>query len=197
MDDPSAHLQPSLTDLETWSNEQQESFRQQIAANEIKTANKENSRSLSEEALKKRKEREERKRLAAQKLALEADIEDINATTPTIDPSEGMARERAIHTAHSTMPDESASSTNYVITIPAASEYSWYSPDRAVFATIEAAQKEGIWTYPSNLNERARCGVFRGLWEQGYFMGSGIKFGGDYLVYPGLSYSSVNIWETF
>ncbi|TEB36219.1 tRNA-intron endonuclease catalytic domain-like protein [Coprinellus micaceus] len=51
--------------------------------------------------------------------------------------------------------------------------------------TIEAARQAGIWDYPANLQERARCGVFRGLWDQGYYMGVGIRFGGEYLVYPG------------
>ncbi len=137
--------------------------------------------------MKKRREREERKRATAQKLALETGAEDINVPAQSTVPSQGEAREKTINTSHSaTQAEESASSSGYVITVPAASEYQWYSLDKAVFSTIEAAQKAGVWMYPSNLSERARCGVFRSLWKQGYFMGSGIKFGGDYLVYPGL-----------
>lgn len=180
MDDPSAHLQPSLSDLEAWNDEQQASFRQQMAVNEIKSAKEGNNRSLSEEAMKKRKEREERKRMATQGPTFGADTEDINTPAQIVEPSQGEMRGNMSRITHST------SSTGHVITIPAASEYQWYTPDEAIFPTIEAAQKAGIWTYPSNLNERARCGVFRSLSEQGYFMGSGIKFGGDYLVYPGL-----------
>lgn len=33
--------------------------------------------------------------------------------------------------------------------------------------------------------KNARIEVFRDLWKQGYFMGSGLKFGADFLVYPG------------
>ncbi|KAF9452288.1 tRNA-intron endonuclease catalytic domain-like protein, partial [Macrolepiota fuliginosa MF-IS2] len=183
VNDPSAHLQPDLAELESWNDEQQASFRQQIAASEVKTAQKENSRSLSEEALKKRKEREERKRLAAQKLAEDTNAEDISVPGPQ-EPEKSRIGERQPAPGLVT-PELSVSSANYTITIPAPSEHQWYSPDKATFAEVEAAQQAGVWTYPSNLYERARCGVFRGLWKQGYFMGSGIKFGGDYLVYPG------------
>ena len=33
--------------------------------------------------------------------------------------------------------------------------------------------------------KNARIEVFRDLWKKGYFMGSGLKFGADFLVYPG------------
>lgn len=33
--------------------------------------------------------------------------------------------------------------------------------------------------------KKARIEVFRDLWKNGYFMGSGLKFGADFLVYPG------------
>lgn len=183
VDDPAAHIQPSLSELESWNNEQQVSFRQQVAANELKAAKKDKSRPLSEEATKKRKEREERKRLAAQKLVQEVNAEDINVPSPSPETTQG-EEETLDKTSRSATPELSALA-NYTITIPAISEYQWYSSDQVTFPTIVAAQEAGVWTYPSNLNERARCGVFRSLWEQGYFMGSGIKFGGDYLVYPG------------
>jgi tRNA-splicing endonuclease subunit Sen34 len=169
-------MQPSLVELESWNKEQQALFRQQVVANESKVA-KEQTRSLTEDAIRKRKEREERKRLAAQKLAKEA-TNDIDAFSPAPEPAAKdeplIAQERSIPTG------------TYTISIPAVSdEYQWYSPQHATFSTITSAQQTGVWLYPSDLNERARYGVFRSLWEQGYFMGSGIKFGGDYLVYPG------------
>ncbi len=74
----------------------------------------------------------------------------------------------------------------YNIVVPAEStSLSWYHPDSSRYDSMTAAKEAGLWSYPSNLQERAKCGIFRSLWEQGYFMGSGIKFGGDYLVYPG------------
>ncbi|EKM83044.1 hypothetical protein AGABI1DRAFT_34260 [Agaricus bisporus var. burnettii JB137-S8] len=177
IDDPTAHAQPNLVEIESWNNEQQALFRQQTVANEAKFAKQEQSRSLSEDAIQKRKEREERRRLAAQKLA--QDVNNDNGLFST--ESEPVTKEATLATPQSSIP-----TGTYTISIPASSEeYQWYSPHHATFSTIESAQKAGIWTYPSNLNERARCGVFRSLSEQGYFMGSGVKFGGDYLVYPG------------
>lgn len=183
VDDPSAHLQPSISELESWNDEQQASFRQQIIANKTKATKRDNGRSFSEEALKKRTEREERRRLATKKLAEESNAEDISVSSLNVSrPEPDVA---ALSTQLSISEQPPAASANYIITIPAASEYQWYNADQATFTTIESAQKAGIWTYPSNLSERARCGVFGSLSAQGYFMGSGIKFGGDYLVYPG------------
>ena len=76
----------------------------------------------------------------------------------------------------------------YTISISASSSsLEWYSPNQALatHTTLSSAREAGVWTFPSTLAERARCGVFKDLWEQGYFMGGGIKFGGEYLVYPG------------
>jgi len=183
VNDSVAHLRPSISELESWNEEQQTSFRQQIIANETKATKKDDRRSFTEEALKKRKEREDRRRLATMKLAEESDAEDINTPSPDVLCSE--EPDTVTQSTQLSISQQSAASANYVITIPAASEYQWYNADQATFRTIGDAQKAGIWTYPSNLTERARCGVFQSLSAHGYFIGSGVKFGGDYLVYPG------------
>jgi tRNA-splicing endonuclease subunit Sen34 len=97
------------------------------------------------------------------------------------------------------------------ITVPAASSVlPWYpsSDKRSAFAaaspvtasllqhqyeykTLESAKQAGLWVYPSTQAERARCAVFRDLHEKGYWMGGGMKFGGDWLVYPGTSFSTI------
>lgn len=41
------------------------------------------------------------------------------------------------------------------------------------------------WPYPGQKNHEARYKVFRDLWQKGYYLTSGGKFGGDFLVYPG------------
>ena len=41
------------------------------------------------------------------------------------------------------------------------------------------------WTFPSTEQESFRYKVFCDLWEKGYYITQGGKFGGDYLVYPG------------
>ncbi|XP_048780508.1 tRNA-splicing endonuclease subunit Sen34-like [Ostrea edulis] len=42
-----------------------------------------------------------------------------------------------------------------------------------------------VWGYPTSEKERLKFGVYRDLWNQGYFLSNGSKFGGDFLVYPG------------
>jgi tRNA-splicing endonuclease subunit Sen34 len=142
-----------------------------------------NSRSMSEEALQKRRVREEKRLAQAAKAAEAATVSEshISLLVP-----ESASAESGI-SAGSPVPESSATvSTSHTVVIPAvSSSLEWYNPDAHAYMTIEAAKADGVWDYPSTLEERARCGVFRNLWEQAYFMGGGIKFGGDYLVYPG------------
>ncbi|KAK8728716.1 hypothetical protein OTU49_009109 [Cherax quadricarinatus] len=41
------------------------------------------------------------------------------------------------------------------------------------------------WSFPTNNMEKLRYAVFKDLWEQNYYLTTGVKFGGDFLVYPG------------
>lgn len=41
------------------------------------------------------------------------------------------------------------------------------------------------WKYPSTSQEELRYKTFKDLWEKGYYVTSGEKFGGDFLTYPG------------
>lgn len=41
------------------------------------------------------------------------------------------------------------------------------------------------WAYPSTERDMLRYLVFKDLWGKGFFLTSGAKFGGDFLVYPG------------
>ncbi|XP_015915557.1 tRNA-splicing endonuclease subunit Sen34 isoform X2 [Parasteatoda tepidariorum] len=43
----------------------------------------------------------------------------------------------------------------------------------------------GKLVYPFSETEKLRYAVFRDLWEKGYYITSGLKFGGDFLVYEG------------
>lgn len=74
---------------------------------------------------------------------------------------------------------------SYVFRIPAKSEeFSWYQ--ERIYYTLQEARDAGLWSYPSNQEERAKCAVFADLWRKGYYMGNGLRFGGDWLVYPGM-----------
>lgn len=61
------------------------------------------------------------------------------------------------------------------------SEYPWSDKD-----DIEVVE----WKYPTNYKQRLRYKTFKDLWERGYYVTSGEKFGGDFLVYPGIYYTS-------
>ena len=53
------------------------------------------------------------------------------------------------------------------------------------YLTLQEAQAAGVWTYPSTLQERARCAAFEALHSKGFFLSTGLRFGGDFVVYPG------------
>lgn len=41
------------------------------------------------------------------------------------------------------------------------------------------------WTFPTTGMEKLRYAVFKDLWEHHYYLTTGVKFGGDFLAYPG------------
>lgn len=171
VDDPSAHLPPTLDQLNEWSLNEKDYISQQLSLSDAKTAAKEHSvanKSMSEAAVRKRQEREAKR---AANLAKASATWDLLVPEPVQVPASSST---------------SSSVAQYNIMIPAPSScLSWYKTDKTRYFSISAAKGAGIWDFPSNLHERARCGVFKGLREKGYFMGGGIRFGGDYLVYPG------------
>ena len=67
------------------------------------------------------------------------------------------------------------------------SPQSWFvpRPGESLFTDLDSARAAGVWIYPENLVERSRCATFRRLWEDGMYLGQGIKFGGEFLGYPG------------
>lgn len=135
---------------------------------------------MSDEAIRKRREREERRAAAARAKAL-AEGEDPNS----IEVSESSTTPAAPIEEPSATPNAQATPA-YTITLPgSSSDLVWYDPAGNTYESISDAQAAGIWTYPADLHERAKCRVFRDLWEKGNFMGGGIRFGGDFLVYPG------------
>ena len=137
------------------------------------------------------------------------------ASGASIPGSEERERDGAAPASDTTTTTNTANNANavYTVSVPTTSDaFAWYDYDhnnsdnkehddpdpqqqqpRTVhthththtYETLDAARTAGVWVYPSSAEERARCEVFRDLWEQGYFMGGGSKFGGDWLVYPG------------
>lgn len=50
---------------------------------------------------------------------------------------------------------------------------------------VDIQEVSSEWPYPGQKNHEARYKVFRDLWQKGYYLTSGGKFGGDFLIYPG------------
>lgn len=74
------------------------------------------------------------------------------------------------------------------ISIPTSSRsLPWFvqNGDKGLAMDLARARKSGLWTYPKTHEETLRYKVFCALWEKGYYITSGSKFGGDYLMYPG------------
>lgn len=80
------------------------------------------------------------------------------------------------------------SSVPYTIQIhPSSTQAPWYSPSSHSYTTLKEAREVGLWNYPDNKVQLSRCKIFEDLWKRGHFMGGGLRFGGDFLVYPGSS----------
>jgi tRNA-splicing endonuclease subunit Sen34 len=193
VDDQTAHRLPSLPQLEAWNTERIAGVKAQIIAAEAKEAfGMSNARTMSEEAVRKRKEREEKRAAAARAKALAEGRDEEDVFVPPLDTSVQSGLAVAANPANQQgTPAAGVSSSNvtWSVTIPASSstELQWYSSEDAMYSTIEDAKAAGIWTYPSTPFERAKCTVYQDLWEKGHFMGGGIRFGADFLVYPGRS----------
>ena len=175
-----------------WDSERLRDIEEQLALAEEHDAREARhpDRGMSEEAILKRKEREAKRAHRALDPSQGTASEGVS-TLPTTEPvleSVDASGATGLHGSEATVPRNSTAP--YTVRVPGqSSTFEWYAPSSHSFMTLAAARRAGIWDYPESPLQRARCGVFRDLWEQGYFMGSGIKFGGEYLVYPGASIS--------
>ncbi|KAF7796727.1 hypothetical protein EIP86_007910 [Pleurotus ostreatoroseus] len=184
VDDPNAHRKPSPEELARWNADRKAGVKAQLLAAEAKeTTSAAAPRTLTEEALRKRKEREAKRFAAARAKAIAEGLDPDSVVLPAAAPVASSSAQPA-----SPAPSLGGmSSPVYTVTVPgsSAAALEWYAPQSHSYDTLDAARAAGIWTYPSTAHERAKCAVFQDLWAQGYYMGGGIKFGGDFLVYPG------------
>ncbi|TFY69265.1 hypothetical protein EVG20_g3216 [Dentipellis fragilis] len=164
VDDPPAHRDPTPEELKKWDALRQLDIKQQHERLEHEASTKED-KSQSEAAIRKRQEREEKRRKAEElaRKAADPNAEVIHESVFT-PPSQPSAPESA----------SSPSNTPYTVTVPAPSDaFDWFVPDEHTYSTLESAKALGIWDYPENEDERAKCEVFRDLWEKGNYMGGG------------------------
>ncbi|KAG8759766.1 tRNA-splicing endonuclease subunit [Serendipita sp. 396] len=162
IDDSASHTSPSAEELSLW-NEQRRAALSRVP----KKTGLLVPPTLSDEALKRRLERQKRKEAQ---------------TTPSVESEELMTLE----SPSPLTPKASSKELSYSFTIPAASDFPWYHSK--CYSSIKEARNAGIWKYPETPEAQAKCAVFEDLWKQGYFMGNGLRFGGDWLVYPGVCF---------
>ncbi|GAA5922002.1 hypothetical protein JCM1841_000730 [Sporobolomyces salmonicolor] len=220
VDDPAAHLPPSLAQSTAYAASRAAAIRSQQEASRMYDLEKrkEMEELHRDKIEKKRKEKEaKRKGRDDAEKALEQDdgevegepaerVKAFEVIVPDLVEGEQTTGLPASAPSASTMPSRSAvptpprstsltpsnlpptSTLPYTILIdPSSSSYAWYHPSSSAvsYPTIEAAQQAGVWNYPTNELQEARCRVFEDLWRKGYYMGGGLRFGGDFLVYPG------------
>ncbi|KAF8590484.1 tRNA-intron endonuclease catalytic domain-like protein [Ramaria rubella] len=179
VDDTKAIRAPSPAELAEWEEDRKQEVDQQIslwferdgARLVLEATNSEGKGRMSEAAVQKRDERQKRKTYAS-----------LPPTFPLRnEPSLGIV---ASNTQHTQREAQIRPQPNFTVRIPSTSQSQpWYQP--SIYDDLSSAKHAGIWTYPRTPEERASCSVFRDLWGKGHFLGSGIKFGGNFLVYPG------------
>ncbi|KAI6005487.1 hypothetical protein EDD15DRAFT_2425309 [Pisolithus albus] len=174
VDDRNAHHDPEPSDLAKWDNSRLKAIEHQVAlAEEERKAREHQYMAMTEEAMRKRKERERKKA---------SSTSSPNDQSP--EPAENLLANDNHDPPGASKTGVTGASYTVHITAPS-SQLEWYKQSLHSFTTLASAREAGIWDYPSTPEERARCAVFRDLREKGYYLGIGMKFGGDYLVYPG------------
>ncbi|RKP25508.1 PUA-like domain-containing protein [Syncephalis pseudoplumigaleata] len=58
------------------------------------------------------------------------------------------------------------------------------APGVNAYDTWADARQAAVWSFPDTALEWSCFHVYRDLWRRGWWLGSGLKFGGHYLVYP-------------
>ncbi|CAJ0758563.1 5997_t:CDS:2 [Entrophospora sp. SA101] len=53
----------------------------------------------------------------------------------------------------------------------------WYNDDNNKFKTLELAKQSKVWTWPETPQEEYKYKIYCDLWNKGYFISSGLKFG--------------------
>lgn len=199
LDDAHGHNTPTAEERERWEELVKQRRTMSIQGLESVRREKESTRGQKSTpaAELKRKEREARKAqkvaaaaAAAAEAAAEAteSVPDDSSLTALLAPDGQDTHARAPSPTMLAAGAAKDPHPAHTIIIPGSAEdHPWFRPPE--YDTLDAAREAGVWTYPSTVSERAKCAVFRDLIEKGYFLGGGIKFGGDWLVYPGASQS--------
>lgn len=184
VDDAHGHHVPTQEQREHWEELVQQSRESSIRGLEELRKEKEETRGKKDtpEAERKRRERQEKKalKLASKAGASPNETAETDSLAALLTPDEPATTSKP---AAVSTPKDIGYPAHTIIIPATAEDHPWFQPP--VYETLEAARVAGVWNYPTTPIQRARCAVFRDLIEKGYFIGGGMKFGGDWLVYPG------------
>lgn len=189
MDDNAAHLPPSLEQANAYHDARGAAIeKQQLETIRYDDQRETRMREVHKDKIdKKRGEREKAREVLAKLAGAQVEGNVMEIFVPDL--PEG---ERTTGPPPSLLPTASTSrplnTVSYLVTIKLSSKKEpWYDPASATYSELEAAGAAGLWNYPTTPLQAARCKVFEDLWRKGHFMGGGLRFGGDFLVYPGSS----------
>lgn len=198
VDDPTAHHQPTTEETRTFEANRQLDIRtQQIEIATFEQAKRSQMELLYKDVIGKRKNEKQKAKAKATPVESITPSEIFDASPESVPTPTPTTTEPIVST--STGPpvfsEDKLSAISYTITIqPSSTQLPWYRPSESavIYSTIDEAKQAGIWNYPSTDLESSRCKLFEDLWRRGFFMGGGLKFGGDFLIYPGQSSFSLH-----
>ncbi|KAI5479296.1 tRNA-intron endonuclease [Pseudohyphozyma bogoriensis] len=179
-DDVSAHLPPTSSQSESYHSLRKSAIEKQrlktVTAEEEKRVR---AAELFKDQISKKKKEKEGKGKAK---AVEGDAKPESFDVHVPDLAEGA---KTTGPPSTPKPRDLATVPYTIVIQPSSIDAPWYDPSKASYATLEAAKEAGVWNYPETELQASRCKVFEDLWRNGYYMGIGLRFGGDFLVYPG------------
>lgn len=189
VNDPLAHSPPTLAQAESYSESRSKAIEhQQRSTYEYEEKKRIEMQEKHRDKIElKRKQKQEKLKLAAageEKQGFEVFVPEIKEGQETTGPP-------TTSTSTSKMNPPDLSAIPYTILIDtSSSSYPWYNPSSSdsspsTHSTLEAAAEAKVWNYPTTKLQESRCRVFEDLWKKGFYMGGGLRFGGDFLVYPG------------
>lgn len=138
-----------------------------------------------EKTIERRKEREQRRERIRKERIEESEGPSEENQNNLFAPD---TEEKEDNTMQSNAEDEAWKTTSHPITIATNSlELPWrvIKVGENAFDTLSGAAKANLWHYPKTSLQVARCAVFEDLRMRGYYLAKGLRFGGDFNVYPG------------
>ncbi|GAA5966331.1 hypothetical protein JCM3765_005260 [Sporobolomyces pararoseus] len=194
VDEKSSYSRPDLNQSEQYSQSRKQAIQeQQKSIHEYEEKKKIEMKEKHRDQIElKRKKRQLKQLELAQTAAAEEEEQGFQVFVPDLKQGQettGPPSTSSSSTTTTTSKDPpDLSSIPYTILIDTtSSSYPWYDPDSptTTYSTLESAKEAKVWNYPTNKLQQSKCKVFEDLWRKGFYMGIGLRFGGDFLVYPG------------